>query len=70
MRCRSLFAVQEIYFHPWEQRFRLLADHFKKCKAENLPVDEVTVFELLEPVHDVRDVRDMAVFLGIDPVRE
>ena len=35
-----------------------------------LPVDELTVIELLNPVDDPREVRSLASYLGIDPKRE
>ena len=33
-------------------------------------MDELTVFELLDPVEDPRDVRSMMLYLKIDPVKE
>ena len=51
--------------NPIEPRFRELVRHFKHQKHQGLPVDELTVLELLEPIERPADVTDMAEFMGI-----
>jgi len=50
---------------------RLLQVKFiKRQKDAKLPLDELTVMELLDPVRRVADVKEMAGYMGIDPKKE
>lgn len=50
--------------NPVLPRFKELVRIFKHCKKANMPVDETTIIELLNPLERAEDVRDMALYLG------
>ena len=40
--------------------------HIKTQRHEGLPVDEITVYELIEPIERPADVSDMAEYMDIN----
>jgi hypothetical protein len=56
--------------NPIEPRYRKLVQIIKNARRDKIPVDEVTLMELMDPIERAADVKEMAEYMGIDVEKE
>mmetsp|Transcript_16093 Transcript_16093/g.22220 ORF Transcript_16093/g.22220 Transcript_16093/m.22220 type:complete len:417 (+) Transcript_16093:38-1288(+) len=56
----------DVLTNPIEPRFRKLVEVIKDSQVNQLPLDEVTVLEIIDPIERAADVKDMCEYQGID----
>uniref|UniRef100_A0A061RNP9 WW domain-containing protein n=3 Tax=Tetraselmis sp. GSL018 TaxID=582737 RepID=A0A061RNP9_9CHLO len=56
--------------NPILPRYKRLVSIMLRWKERDEPPDEMTVLELLDPIERVMDVKEMAEYMGINPVKE
>mmetsp|Transcript_791 Transcript_791/g.1852 ORF Transcript_791/g.1852 Transcript_791/m.1852 type:complete len:450 (+) Transcript_791:280-1629(+) len=56
--------------NPIEPRYRKLVEIIKNARRDKIPVDEVTLMELMDPIERAADVKEMAEYMGIDVEKE
>lgn len=56
--------------NPIEPRYRKLVEIIKNARRDKIPVDELTLMELMDPIERAADVKEMAEYMGIDVEKE
>lgn len=56
--------------NPIEPRYRKLVEIIKNARRNKVPVDELTLMELMDPIERAADVKEMAEYMGVDIEKE
>jgi len=56
--------------NPIEPRYRKLVAIIRSARRDKIPVDEVTLMELMDPIERAADVKEMAEYMGVDVDKE